>query len=624
MPDARTLALLIGASQFPNSPTLGNGDAFENSAQDFRQYLNDPNGLGLPPADVLDLFDDSRPAGTLLDLIIEFLNRRQSKKTSTNVERLLVYYVGHGGFTPVGQEYFLAVRSTRERNEGPSSIRISDLGHIIRDNARFLCQYLILDCCFSAQAYTAFQSGPGDAAVTKTLDSVPKKGTALLCSSGPKEVSLAPENCSHTMFSEALLKALRTGDPALREFLSLSDLGTLIEQNLREVYEDERVRPQVHCPNQPEGDLSDLPLFPNPAFKLRSSGRQRVSLPESTKARIPDEIVSAIRSSLPSVRLVAVKELVELFRTTSSPRVVELVETELSRLSEEDDSMQVQRGAKDGLAECADILKIQNWDATSFTSPDGPTPISDQFEFEQRQQQLIRQELAIAGSIQERLSAIELPDLPYAKVKAVSRACREVGGDFVDCVQSETGLSVVVADISGKGIAAAVVASVLQGILYAELTRDSSLAEMMEVANQFFFEKVGAGKYATVTIVRLQPNGALEIMNCGGIHPIIISGNSVREVEEGSVPIGLIPQAEFTASHLQLEAGDRLLLLTDGVTEAEDSTAEFFGYDRLQQHSLKGFEALIEAVNTFRGDAPLMDDYTMAEITYRGTAKPDA
>jgi len=623
MPDTRTLAVVIGASDFPYSPNLGNGTALENSAEDFRQYLHDSKGLSLPPADVLDLFNDARPAGTLLDEIIDFLNRRQSKKTSTNVERLLVYYVGHGGFTPVGQEYFLAVRSTRERNEGPSSIRISDLGHIIRDNARFLCQYLILDCCFSATAYSAFlSSGPGDAAIAKTLDSVPRRGTALLCSSGPSEVSLAPAGCDHTMFSEALLKVLKTGNSNLPQFLSLADVGTLIERDLREIYEDERVRPQVQCPNQPEGDLSVLPIFPNPAFKSRAIEWRRTVIADPLPMGLPDEIVAATASALPRVRLAALRELVDLFRSTYSPGTADLARAEILKLSEEDDSNQVRSSARDALSEIALLPRPEAQRVTTDTGPgclaeeSGKAPSSSSES--EAGISAIETELAIAASIQQNIMPAVLPEVPYAKVKGTSRACGEVGGDFFDAICTVEGLSLVVVDVSGKGIAAALVAALLQGILYSQLSGDVALPQVAATANRFLFERVGGQRYATATIARLRPSGALELINCGGVSPILVSGTSVRRIEEGAMPIGLIPNVEFESSCFQLLPGDRLLLTTDGVSETADSEGEFMGDERVLSSITRGFAELEESIAAFRGETPLIDDYTMAQITYQG------
>ncbi len=76
--------------------------------------------------------------------------------------------------------------------------------------------------------------------------------------------------------------------------------------------------------------------------------------------------------------------------------------------------------------------------------------------------------------------------------------------------------------------------------------------------------------------------------------------------------------AEFTAQRIKLKTGDRLLLVTDGVTEAEDSTGEFFGNDRLEDCCPQGLKCIEQAVTTFRGDTPLTDDFTITEMIYRG------
>jgi serine phosphatase RsbU (regulator of sigma subunit) len=606
--DKRTLAIVIGASEFPYCPTLGGGDAFSNSAEDVHGYLHQPKGLNLPPADVLNLFDDRRPAGELLEEIDTFLIKRQGRKTSTKAEGLLVYYVGHGGFTRDGQEYFLTVRSTRTGLEGPSSIRINDLGHVIKNNARFFCQYLILDCCFSAQAYKTFQSGPGQAAVARTLDSIPTKGTALLCSSGPKEAFLAPEGCAHTMFSEALLNVLKTGDPKFSEFLSLYDVRDLIDRQLRDTYQDERVTPEVHCPNQPEGDLSRLPLFPNPAYTVPSAEWRRVIVVDDSGQQLPEEIISALRSSLPSVRITALRELVELCKTTPSAKTTELARSEILRCSEKDDSTQVRNNAKDALAH---IPTIADGAAALIES-------ADQVQLEDAAKRY-RQELAIAAEIQQRLMTVTVPDVPYAKVNAVSYACKDIGGDFFDLVYTTGGLSLVVADVSGKGVSSAVVASILLGMLYSQLARDPALPEMIAAVNRFLCEKVGGQKYATLVIARLLESGELELLNCGHVPPLLVSGDTITKLEDGNLPVGLVPGVEFQARLLQLNPGDRLLLVTDGVTEAEDANGEFFGNERLENCCRDGLAAIEQAVTDFRGETPLTDDCTITEMIYLGS-----
>jgi phosphoserine phosphatase RsbU/P len=232
-----------------------------------------------------------------------------------------------------------------------------------------------------------------------------------------------------------------------------------------------------------------------------------------------------------------------------------------------------------------------------------------------------RQELAIAADIQQRLMTVTVPDVPYAKVNAVSYACKDIGGDFFDLVYTPGGLSLIVADVSGKGVSAAVVASILQGMLYSQLARDSALPEMIAAVNRFLCDKVGGQKYATLVVARLLENGELELMNCGHVPPLLVSGNSITRLEDGNLPVGLVPGVDFQVSRLQLKPGDRLLLVTDGVTEAEDAKGEFFGSDRLEDCSREGFAAIEQAVTQFRGATPLTDDCTITEMIYRGPSE---
>ena len=229
-----------------------------------------------------------------------------------------------------------------------------------------------------------------------------------------------------------------------------------------------------------------------------------------------------------------------------------------------------------------------------------------------------RQELAIAAEIQQRLMTVTVPEVPYAKVNAVSYACKDIGGDFFDLVCTEQGLSLIVADVSGKGVPAAVVASTLQGMLYSQLALDSSLPEMIGAVNRFLCEKVGGQKYATLVVARLLPNGEMELMNCGHVPPLIVSQGKASPVDAGNLPVGLIASAEFASCKIQLKPGDRLLVVTDGVTEAEDANGEFFGTDRLVECCTRGFSAIEDSVSQFRGSTPLSDDCTITELIYRG------
>jgi serine phosphatase RsbU (regulator of sigma subunit) len=230
----------------------------------------------------------------------------------------------------------------------------------------------------------------------------------------------------------------------------------------------------------------------------------------------------------------------------------------------------------------------------------------------------VQQELEIAAEIQKSLMAVTVPEVPYAKVNAVSYACKDIGGDFFDLVHTDRGLALIVADVSGKGISAAVVASILQGMLYSRLTENAPLSEMATTVNRFLYEKIGGQKYATLVIARFGCNGEMELLNCGHVPPIIVSGQTILKVEDGNLPVGLIPIAQFSSVMHQLKPGDRLIVVTDGVTEAENEAGDLFGNERLENCCGGGLEAISQAVNDFRGSTPLSDDCTMTETTYRG------
>jgi serine phosphatase RsbU (regulator of sigma subunit) len=231
----------------------------------------------------------------------------------------------------------------------------------------------------------------------------------------------------------------------------------------------------------------------------------------------------------------------------------------------------------------------------------------------------VQQEMAIAAQIQQGLMTVTVPEVPYAKVNAVSYACKDIGGDFFDLVCTDQGLSLIVADVSGKGVSAAVVASILQGMLYSHLAEDADLAEMLGTINRFLFEKIGGQKYATLVIARVSSTGEVELMNCGHVPPLVVSDGSVQRLEDGNLPVGLIPIARFSSAKYQLKPGDRLVVVTDGVTEAENADGEFFGSDRLDGCCMDGFDGIVRAVSVFRGSVPLSDDCTVTEILYRGT-----
>jgi phosphoserine phosphatase RsbU/P len=230
-----------------------------------------------------------------------------------------------------------------------------------------------------------------------------------------------------------------------------------------------------------------------------------------------------------------------------------------------------------------------------------------------------QQELAIAASIQQRLMAVTIPEVPFAQLSGRNLSCKEIGGDFFDAVNTEEGLTVVLADVSGKGVSAAVLASTLQGMIYSQIAAGMPLTEIVTFVNRFFTHKHIGEKYATVIMARIQPNGDLEYVNCGHVPPLIVSNGQVQRPEQGNLPVGLLPDAEYKSARLQLKAGDRLVLVTDGVTEAENALGEFFEDSRLETAAKSGtMEDIFAAISNFCGGTALSDDCTVVELVYSG------
>ena len=231
-----------------------------------------------------------------------------------------------------------------------------------------------------------------------------------------------------------------------------------------------------------------------------------------------------------------------------------------------------------------------------------------------------QQELSIAASIQQQLMAVTIPEVPFARLSPRSLPCKEIGGDFYDVVNTPEGLAVVLCDVSGKGVSAALLASVLQGMVYSHLISGMPLTEIVAAANRFFTQKHIGGKYATMIVARLRNDGDLEYVNCGHVPPVWICNQDVLRPGHANLPVGLLEEATYESDHCQMRAGDRLILVTDGVTEAENAQGEMFDSERLEAVAGKSrsMDDIFVAIADFCGGTPLNDDCTVVELSYTG------
>lgn len=247
----------------------------------------------------------------------------------------------------------------------------------------------------------------------------------------------------------------------------------------------------------------------------------------------------------------------------------------------------------------------------------------------ERERQRLEQELSIAREIQQALVPQGLQDYPHLAVTGIHRPCYEVGGDYFDVFELPDGrIAILIADVAGKGLGAALLTTMLQGAL-SGMTLGVDPVKVFHHLNRFLCEHSVVGRYATMFFGLLDSSGALEYVRASHPAPLLLRHGAVSELYKGgSFPVGLIEAATFKADHVQLEPGDTLVLYTDGVTEAESKDHDFFGNERLietvAQHpdaSLSAIQsAILDSVERFAVGAGQSDDITLLMVRYRQPA----
>jgi phosphoserine phosphatase RsbU/P len=247
---------------------------------------------------------------------------------------------------------------------------------------------------------------------------------------------------------------------------------------------------------------------------------------------------------------------------------------------------------------------------------------------EERIKQRIEEELDVARTIQQGLLPRRLPAEGWFRACGSSVASHQVGGDYYDVIPAgPNAWTAVVADVSGKGVSSALLASLLQGAFLAASHGDTALDKRLERINEFLNERTAGEKYATVFYCLLERGGLLHYVNAGHCPPLLVrQAGGIESLAATGPPVGLIECAEFGVGQTTLAAGDKIVVYSDGVTEAQNLQAEFFGRQKLRQvvseHHADACQALHDAVQcavaAFTESAPQADDITLVVIEYRG------
>jgi sigma-B regulation protein RsbU (phosphoserine phosphatase) len=229
----------------------------------------------------------------------------------------------------------------------------------------------------------------------------------------------------------------------------------------------------------------------------------------------------------------------------------------------------------------------------------------------QRDQERVSSELAAARSVQELMIPREKLATPGFEVDSVYNPANEVGGDFFH-VQStgDGGLLVIIGDVAGKGLKAAMNVSMLMGAL--RRTAERSPAKILESLNRVL---TGSESFTTCQAAWFGANGELVVANAGHVPPYL---NSQEIVLPGGLPLGVLPDLTYDEVRLYLHPGDRVLLLSDGVLEARRPSGELFGFDRVHNLSNQSAFYVAEAAKDFGQE----DDITV--LTVRRLAQTKA
>ena len=259
---------------------------------------------------------------------------------------------------------------------------------------------------------------------------------------------------------------------------------------------------------------------------------------------------------------------------------------------------------------------------------------------EQRQRQRLENELSIAHEVQQQLFPHTLPKLPGIELEAICRPARVVSGDYYDFIRiTPTHLAIALADISGKGISAALLMASVQAALRSDVLRyrdgqqgyspvQLNTAKIVSHLNRHLFRNTSDERYATVFFgVYDTETRRLNYTNAGHLPPVYICGNRVERLETGGMVVGLFNDVPFAQGTLQIDPGGLLIAYSDGLIEPENVYGEEFGTERLidvvkenQQASPQAIaDTLMRASEEWSGTPEQADDMTIVIARFPAT-----
>ncbi|HMG88294.1 MAG TPA: SpoIIE family protein phosphatase [Terracidiphilus sp.] len=237
------------------------------------------------------------------------------------------------------------------------------------------------------------------------------------------------------------------------------------------------------------------------------------------------------------------------------------------------------------------------------------------FTFARRQEERMAGELNAARQVQQVLLPDEADQCQGFKVEWVYQPANEVGGDFFQQIaDGEFGMFIVVGDVSGKGLPAAMLVSVLVGAIRAEAARGTNPSNLLSSLNNRMMGR-SQGGFTTCLAAHISADGVLTMANAGHLAPYL---NGIEIDLPSSLPLGIVAELRFESIAVTLASGNSLTFVSDGVVEARARNGELFGFDRTRELSRLPAEAIARAAQQFGQE----DDITVVTVEFAGVRAP--
>jgi sigma-B regulation protein RsbU (phosphoserine phosphatase) len=241
------------------------------------------------------------------------------------------------------------------------------------------------------------------------------------------------------------------------------------------------------------------------------------------------------------------------------------------------------------------------------------------FQKERLEKERMLNELKEARNIQTSLFPKEFPAFPGFNITGICLPCLEVGGDWYDFINLPDGrLGIVLADVSGKGMGAALLMSSTRSLLRLIAKTGQSPRIVLKQINEILINDIPSTRYVTLIYALFNPEDqTLEIANAGHLNPLFSNSTGINFLEtEHGFPLG-ITESEYTEKKIMLTSGSKIIFYTDGITEAMDSSQNEYGAERLSKqfsNVYTSIQSIVEDVKFFTKGVQQFDDITLVMI----------